>query len=132
MWQRHHDEVAAYKDIALNPNIDMYRRSALCGFLRIFTARVDSRLVGYQVFFVNPHPHTMQSTQAVQDIVFLEKEQRNGWAGYRFLKWCVEELQKERIGAIFQHINARNDFGHVLERMGFELVDLVYGLRVKE
>lgn len=129
MWHRHHAEVAAYKDIVLNPNLAMYEACDKLGTLRIFTAREGSTLVGYQLFFVSPHPHSMQSIQAVQDILYIEKEYRKGLAGYKFIKWCVDALKKEGIQCIYQHISNDFDFGKMLIRMGYTHVDQVYGLR---
>jgi len=56
-----------------NPNVGVYEASDKSGALRIFTARQVELLVGYQIFFVCSHPHTMQSIQAVQDILFIDK-----------------------------------------------------------
>lgn len=132
LWQKHHDETAAFKDIELNPNIHIYKESDKNGILRIYTVRRGTYLVGYQVFFVSPHPHTQQSLQAVQDILFIEKEARLGLVGYRFVQWCCAQLKTEGVDVMFQHISARYDFGHLLERAGFELVDLVYGRRLNK
>lgn len=131
LWQQHHDEVAAYKDIPLNPNLDLYKATDKMETLRIFTVRENQKLMGYQVFFVSGHPHSMQSIQAVQDILYIDPSIRKGLTGYKFIKWCIETLKKEQIECIFQHINAQKDFGKMLIRMGFEHVDQVYGLRVK-
>lgn len=131
LWERHQEETAAYPEISLNPDIAIYERSDALGTLRVFTAREEGKLVGYQVFFVMPHPHSRQSLQANQDIVYLEPEMRRGLAGYKFLKWCSDQLLEEGCEVVFQHINARHDFGPVLQRMGYKLVDLVYG-RKKE
>lgn len=132
LWQKHHAESNPYPDIELNPNLPLYEAMDKMGTLRIYTARHDGRLAGYQVFFVNSHPHSRQSVQAMQDILFLDAEYRRGFAGYRFIRWCVEALKKEQIECIFQHIRSDHDFGLMLERMGYKRVDVVYGLRVKK
>lgn len=131
LWQAHHDEVAAFKDIPSDPDLELYRKSHENKLLRIYTARQGPRLVGYQVFFVMLHPHSQHSAQAVLDIMYLRKEERRGLNGYRFIKFCDQALADEQVQAIFYHINARHDFGRLLERMGYELVDMVYARRVR-
>jgi hypothetical protein len=131
LWHRHQQESAAYPDIKLNPNLTIYQNSDVAGTLRVFTARHAGKLVGYQVFFVVKHPHSQQSLQANQDIVYMEPEVRRGLNGYRFIKWCSDQLLAEGCEVVYQHINAKRSLGRLLERMGYELVDLVYG-RKKE
>lgn len=130
LWQRHFEETAAFQHIPLNPKLSIYHACAKVGSLRIYTARMSGSLCGYQIFFVSPHPHSQQSIQAVQDILYLDQDLRMGLAGYRFLKWCVNELKAEKVQVIHQRISAKKDFGRMFERMGFHLEDLVYSLEV--
>lgn len=130
LWQEHYNEIALYKDIPLNPNLLVYAGCAAAETLRIFTARDSSRLVGYQIFFVSPHPHYQQSIHAVQDIVYLSQAVRQGMNGYRFIKWCDDQLQKEGVQVVNQHIKAAHDFGVLLRRMGYRLQDLIYTRRL--
>lgn len=132
LWQIHHDEIPGYKDIPLDPDLLMYEQVDRAGLLRIFTVRVETsgKLIGYQVLFVMRHPHSRNSLQATQDIIFLSKEFRKGLNGYKFLKYCSDKLIEDGVQAIFQHISAAHDFGPVLKRMGYELCDLVYARRI--
>lgn len=113
-----------------DPDFEMYRRCSDSGVLRIYTVRDGSVLCGYQIFMVMFHPHSKNSKQANQDILYLAPEYRKGMIGYRFIKWCIEQLRAEGVKVVYQHISARNDFGRMLERVGFELQDLVYSLEV--
>lgn len=131
LWKRHFEEIAAFQNISLDPDLSIYQRTATAGVLRIYTARMFGSLCGYQVFFISPHPHSKQSIQAVQDILFLDLDLRVGLTGYRFIKWCVQELKREGVQVIHQHISAKKDFGHLFKRLGFHLEDLVYSLEVK-
>lgn len=132
LWQIHHKETTPYPEIPLEPDISIYENCALTGSLRIFTARQETRLVGYQVFFILKHPHSRNSLQANQDIVFLQKSLRRGLVGYKFLKFCSDALLAEGCDVVYQHISADADFGPVLRRMGYNLIDLVYGRRRTE
>jgi hypothetical protein len=127
LWQRHHDETAMYKEFPLNPDIEMYAKSSEIGLLKIYTVRNSGKLIGYQVFFVMRHPHSRDLLQATQDIIFIDREHRRGLNGYKFLKYCSDDLIKNGVQAVFQHISADHDFGAILRRMGYKICDLVYG-----
>lgn len=127
LWVRHHAETVQYVNIPLEPNTIAYQQAAKAGIVRIFTARIDGKLIGYQVFFVMPHLHSRHSLQATQDIIFIDREYRKGLTGYKFIKFCSDKLISDGVQVIYQHISAHHDFGPVLKRMGYELVDLVYG-----
>ena len=131
LWVSHYAETHDEMYGQLNPDLGFYERAV--PIMRIFTARDDAgELHGYQVFFVMNDPHSRDSVQAVQDILYLCRSAREGLAGYRFIKWCAEQLEAEGVDVIHQRIAAKHDFGPVLERMGFELEDLTYSKRCKK
>lgn len=125
LWIEHHGEVRQI-EAALDPHIDMYRALAAAQVLRIYTARSESKLVGYQVFTITTHPHFKDRIQAVMDLLYLSPEARLGWMGYKFLTFVDEELRKEGVHLMFRAIAAKNDFGPLLERMGYRLADLSF------
>ena len=129
LWKSHYAETHDEMYGPLNPDLGFYEKAQ--GIMRIFTVRDDAgSLHGYQVFFVMNDPHSMGIVQAVQDILYLCKDSRKGLAGYKFIKWCSEQLEAEGVDLIQQRISARHDFGPVLQRMGFELEDLTYTKRL--
>lgn len=131
LWKSHHAEIADEIYGPLDPDIAVYARSYAAGVLRIFTFRYKQVLQGYQVFFVNKHPHSKDSLQAVQDILYLTPSFRRGLNGYGFIRWCCDQLAGEGVEYVHQHISARHDFGPVLERMGFMIEDLVYAKKLE-
>ena len=133
MWpilDAHYKEIAHYQDIPLSPDTIYYDTAQKIGILRVYTVREGSKLVGYSVFSVSKNPHYSTSLQAKQDILFLSKELRGGMNGFKFIKWCDEELEKEGVQVVYHHVKKSHNFGPVLERMGYELVDLIYGRRL--
>lgn len=126
----HFLEIAHYPDIPLDPDFAGYEAAAKSGGLRIFTARDGVRLVGYAVFFVRHNPHYKGSLQAVQDILYVDPSFRMGMTGYRFIRWCDGQLKAEGVQAVYHHVKEAHNFGAMLERMGYELVDLVYARRL--
>lgn len=130
LWKDHYDEIAMYTDFPLSPNLVMYKQSDDAGFLRIFTARHEGKLVGYQVFFIHNHPHYSSMRQAVQDNLFLLDKMRIGMTGYRFLKWADERLAEDGVDIIFQNVRKTAHFGRMLERLGYAEHDILYSRRV--
>lgn len=126
----HYQEIAAFQDIALEPDVSVYAAGESAGIIRCFTARDDSGLlVGYALFFVKPNPHYKSSVQAVQDVIYLDPSVRGG-TGYKFIAWCDAQLADEGVQAVYHHVKAAHDFGRLLERQGYDLVDLIYAKRL--
>lgn len=125
----HYREIAHHADIALNPDRDCYFAAEEAGHLRCFTARKETKLIGYAVYFVRHSLHYQQSLQAVQDVLFLDPRER-GSAGARFIAWCDRKLRDDGVQLVWQHMKAAHSFGPMLERMGYELIDLVYARRL--
>jgi GNAT superfamily N-acetyltransferase len=125
----HHAEVDHYKEIPLSVNTKRYLELEEAGTLRVFTARLESgQLVGYAFFFVSYPLHNAGSLQAVQDAIFIHPNHR-GQKG-SLVAWCDEQLKDEGVQVVYQHIKASHNFGPMLERLGYELVDLIYGKRL--
>lgn len=130
LWEEHYKEIAHYQDIPLDVDFDRYHALEDMGVLNIWTARdADGKLVGYAFYFVNKNGHYRGSLQAVQDILFVRKENR-GLLGAKLIKHCDEELRKMGVQVVYHHVKKEHNFGPLLERMGYTLVDLIYGRRL--
>lgn len=131
LLQKHYLEIAHYQDIPLDPDFGQYVKSEEIGMLRCFTARDEtSKLCGYAIFFVRKNLHYRSSLQAVQDILFLSPEHRNAGFGARFISFCDSELKKESVQAVYHHVKEAHNFGPLLEKIGYKLVDLIYARRL--
>jgi hypothetical protein len=145
LLEAHWREISAFQDIPLEPDRETYAASEQAGVLRCFTARdnaaaqwmistagvypLPSPLVGYALYFVRPNPHYKSSVQAAQDVIYLDPSVRGG-TGYKFIVWCDAQLAAEGVQITYHHIKAKHDFGRLLERQGYELVDLIYAKRL--
>ncbi len=128
--EQHWGEVSHYRDIAFDPDFNFYLKADEAGMLRVYAAREDGVLIGYNVFFVRPNPHVRTRIYAAQDAVFIRKDRR-GRFGIRFIDWCDQELKREGVTVIMGHVSAAHDFGPALERhLGYELVDHIYCRRM--
>lgn len=130
LTELHYEEIARYKDIALNPDKDKYVALDNKGFIRFFTIRSEDKLVGYAIFFIAPHIHYSDVIHAHQDVIFLSKAHRGKLIGMKFVKWCDERLKENGVKWVTQHVKAKHNFGRMLEHVGYELMDLVYSKRL--
>lgn len=132
LLRAHYEEVSFYKDIPLQPDFDRYVQAEKSGALRVFTARVNTDLVGYAVYFVQPNLHYSSSLQAQQDILYIHPSHRKGGAGIWLIRHADEQLAAEGVQVVIQHVKARADlnFGPLLERLGYELMDHLYTKRL--
>ena|SRR5437660_11181995 len=127
---RHWLEIAHYPDIPLDVDWKVYEGVEADGKLRAYTARVDGVLIGYASYFVNHNPHYRSSLQATQDVLYLAPEYRKSRIGYRLIAFADAQLAAEGVQAVYQHSKAAHDIGPILERQGYELVDLLYAKRL--
>jgi len=125
----HWREIAHYQDIVLNPSWDMYFQMDESGFARMYTARTDDgALVGYAVFFVKHNLHYSDSLQAVQDILFIHPTHRG--FGAEFIEWCDKKLREDGVQVVHHHVKAAHNFGPLLKRLGYEMVERIWSRRL--
>jgi len=128
---RHYHEIAAYQDIPLAPDRNAYRASEQAGIIRVYTARTDTELVGYALWFVRPSPHYSTSVQAMSDVIFLDQPLR-GINGWKFLKFMDSELQAEGVQVAYHHVKLAHDWTPILARMGYAPHDIIYARRMDQ
>lgn len=129
LFDEHYDEIEKFKDIKFDPDLTKYKALEDLGFLYLFTARVDSKLVGYALFFVDLNLHYKNSVQAHQDAMFVRSDFR-GKTGYNLIKFCDEELKKVGVQVVYHHVKAEHDFGKLLERIGYKLSYKLFAKRL--
>lgn len=127
----HWEEIAHWKDIKLKVDRARYLAMEQAGATRTYTVRDESsKLVGYAVFFLVYNAHYADSYQALQDVIFLLPEYRKHYFGARFIDWCDTQLRGEGAQLSMHHVKVAHNFGPLLERLGYELVDLIYARRL--
>jgi GNAT superfamily N-acetyltransferase len=132
LLELHFHEIAHYQDIQLKPNFQRYLDLDRAGALRIFTARDEfNKLVGYAVFFVQPALHYMDSLQAGQDVIYLERSKRGAGIGKDFVKWCDDELRLDGCQVVYHHVKIQHRaLGGLLESIGYRPVDTIMARRL--
>lgn len=130
LFKKHFKEVSHYQDIELDIDVEKYLSLEQQGMLRVFIARKNFAAIGYALFFVKNNIRYQKSVQAVQDVLFIDPDHRG--VGRKLIEYCDEYLRSEGIQVVYHHVKAKPElnFGPLLERMGYELVDLIYAKRL--
>lgn len=130
--QLHHDEIAPFKDIPLDPDWDTYERMEQQGMLRIFTARGDDgTLVGYACWVVTANPHYRRNLYALCDVLFVKPGYRGAYIGAGLLRACEKRLVEEGVSVAYIHFQAGHDQRRLMQRQGYELKEFNYGKRLE-
>lgn len=130
LLRRHWVEIAHYLDITYDPRWSVYEAYEQAGGLRIYTARLDGQLVGYCVFTVNFNIHYAGSLEANEDVLFLAPEHRKGRLGLKLIQFTDAQLKAEGVQLVKRHIKFAHDHFPLLERMGYEKIDMIVGRRL--
>jgi len=123
------NEETGYFDYELDPDWARYEEAEKAGNLVLFTLREGDELIGYAAYLVSTSLHYRECLQALNDTLFIRKESRG--YGMPFIKWCMDELRGAGVETVWQHVKVKQDWGKVLERLGYDLVEKVYGRRLQ-
>lgn len=124
----HYNEIAVHMGEPYDPDWNAYRLMEQAGYLRVYTARDDGRLVGYAVFFLRPHQHSKASMQAFSDLLYIARESRGH--GHDFIRWCDLQLKADGARVVYQSVTPYCDFSKTLERLGYEDLGRTFGRRL--
>ena len=126
----HWAEVAHYKDIPLDVDVEAYCQFEASGAFRVYTARNGNGvLLGYAAYVVRFNPHYRGSLQAHQDVLFLRPDARG--LGGELVRYSEETLRAEGVQVITQHVKvATPRTGALMERLGYEAMDVIYVKRL--
>ena len=123
----HWEDVAVNKDvIKLNPDWDAYHSLEDSGALKIFTVRVDEKLVGYFVVILRNHIHYKDHLYAFNDALFLKHEYRKGFTGAKLMKFAEKCLKDDEVSVLVVNTKRHKPFDGLLEWLGYSHVENVY------
>jgi len=126
MYAEHYAEVAVLQDkLKLDPDYERYEALDRAGNLHLVTVRHNGELVGYYLAVVSMHLHYKTILCSSDDIFFLRKDFRRGFAGAHLFTF-VERTLKARGVKIFVNKAKRHVFsggaaggvGRLLEALG--------------
>jgi GNAT superfamily N-acetyltransferase len=102
----HWREIAVWQDIPLDPDWVAYDSLSKAGMLAIYTVRTEEeKLVGYAVFVLRKHTHYKGHSWAMNDIVFVHPDYRDGRIGRRLAKFWEQDLKNRGINVV--HVNVK-------------------------
>lgn len=122
----HHQEVVDYENEPLDINTDHYRKLDQHDHIMVFTARKRGKLIGYGVFIISSHPHYRKTIRAMQDSIFIHPKEREGWLGYKFLRFCDDQLRQAGVKYVYQTHGSKKNIGPLLGKLGYEPIELVW------
>ena len=124
----HWNEIALHKDkILLNPDFRRYKLIENSGKLTIITARKETELVGYSIFFLGEHIHYKHCFVATNDVLFLTKKERKGSCGIRLIKESERILKELGAKRLLFHVKPNKDFSPILARCGYVVEEIIMG-----
>jgi hypothetical protein len=122
----HFDETEGHrKELGLHMDYEAILEEERAGSCLQFTARHEAELVGNFRVYLRTSRHT-QTKFAVEDVLFMRREYRNGRTALRFMEYvqkCVASIGYREFRADTKHVN---NAGRLLEHMGFKAVATNY------
>lgn len=112
------------------------------GIYRAISVRKANRLIGYNGYFVQPHLRHKASLWAINDALFIDKDERKGTLGLKLVAESVKMLRAIGVKVVTQGdmlapladpansttAKSRATFGDLLLRQGFKLAENLYVL----
>lgn len=120
-----HAETGALPAEDFAPNRDRYEAAEKMGVLRVHTARLAGKLVGYSVFLVGPHPDYPNVIFATNTVLFVAPEHR-GRGAFRFMLWQDEKHRDAGIDVVFRSVTVKHNYRRALEAMGYREEETKY------
>lgn len=128
----HREEISAFKDMPLNPMTENYVTLYNMYMYKVYVARdEDNAIIGYAGYFVHPNYHYQDYIYATQDVVYVEKSKRGFMLGTRLLNYADEQLKEFGVAVVTHHVKVKQDFGVLLERIGYKWIEKIYMKRLQ-
>ena len=125
----HYAEVGQ-KDLTLSPDWTRFAHLEVAGVLAAFTVRSGGRLIGYAVFFVQPHIHYSGSIVAINDVIFIHPGFRQGTAGLRLIKHAETGLRVRGVEKIYYHSKIGTPLERLLNACGYDLMENIMARKI--
>lgn len=126
LFPLHYEELCVTKDFPLAPDYAAYKRLADMGMLRCITVRADEEIIGYAIFFIQPHLHYMTCKTAFEDLYYIRPDYRKGRVGIRLFKYAEEVLKGIGVNRIIMHTKIHMDNSKLFEYLGYKWTDKLF------
>ena len=121
----HDEEVGPFDEPELDPDYDSYEALADTNQLVCFTAREDSKLVGYAMFLLVHHHYYATVLVGQSDLIYVVPEYR-GVMSKHFIEYCEEQLWANYgVDGISISMHTKRDFSGMLQSMNYKKTAIV-------
>lgn len=128
LFQKHYDEVVKHKDIPLQVHDEAYLALDKYDTFKVYTARKNGILVGYNTYFISDNLHYKNCKQAVQDAIYIDKDHRG--FGREFLKYSEDQLKKLGVIIVYGFLKHESPSSSLYYDLNYELSELVFTKRL--
>lgn len=129
MMRAHQSEVSTLPG-ELDLNLPLYANGDAKGNLLLVTARDDGVPIGYSTCWCGQHPQCKQIRVAQGDAIYVAPAYRGRMIGVRILRAMLLELKAKSPLIVRYGSKVKADITPMLKRVGFELDELSYILRL--
>jgi GNAT superfamily N-acetyltransferase len=120
---RNHKETGIYPQ-ALRPDFERMVALESSNNLVLMSVRLEDKIVGYSVFFLDSEIYQCDVVSATQSTTFVDKEHRG--IGLAFIKFCDDILKKRGINSVWRQASGKLDIGKVYEYLGYKFIEKSY------
>jgi GNAT superfamily N-acetyltransferase len=126
----HHLEISYHSDFKFEPDKASYIAADNAGVYKLFTARVNGKLIGYAGYFLIRHPHVVSVVQANSDIIYIRPDYRKLGIGRAMLDFADKQLKSMGVSIVYLTLSEKLDFSKLITPMGYTPVDRSYARRL--
>ena len=126
LFPLHYEELCVTKEFPYEPDYDAYKRMAEAKLLRCITCRNDEELIGYIIFYIQPHLHYKSCVTAFEDLYFVKKEYRKGRVGIKLFQYAEKVLKDRGVHRIILHTKVHLDNSRLFEYLGYKPSDKTF------
>lgn len=126
----HWKEIGLYHDVPPDPDFAVYESCEYANLFHAFTIRDRGKLIGYSGFFCRRNAHYQSLLAAAQDVLYLDPDYRGRMVGFKFIKWCDEQLAEIGVDVITQHVKVSHNWGALLDRIGYAHTENIWSRRI--
>jgi len=124
----HYNELALHKEVVkLKVDWERYASLERLGKFHVFTARDNDSLIGYAAFLIDTHLHYKDLTVAVNDVLYLDPDRREGWEGIKLIKFSERECKDLGAQKIVWRCKTFKDLRPIMHRLGYVDEDISVG-----
>lgn len=128
LLHKHYGEISTHKnhDVALEPQLGIYRARETDGSLMVVVARERGKIVAYFACFIAPGLHYASCLTCTPDIFYVREDKRGGLVGVRLFRFVEKELKRRGVKRWAVGSKVAHDASALFRFLDFEPVETTY------